>query len=142
LRQPRDLAGAVEHEGAADEPLAIDVLVRHDAGDAGAHGPLAALELAFARDQRRVADAHAAHVGDGVERARRIAADRHAEVAQPFARHAYVAASGFSASILPDLSSGRSVRSRLSSVALGTASRFFSRSRLSPPARISAMSVR
>src|SRR5262249_16773340 len=136
---PRDLARAVEHERAADEPLAIDVEVRHDAADARAHRAFALFEGAFARDERGVPNAHAAHVGDGVERPRRVATDRYAELAQPSGSHRWVATSGLGASIF----STRSVRSRFSSpAALGTASRRFSRSRLSEPARISPMSVR
>jgi hypothetical protein len=81
LRQARQLARAVEHEGAADEPLAIDILVRQDAGDAGAHRALAFFELALATYERGVSDLDAADVGDGIERTSRIAPDGDADFA-------------------------------------------------------------
>ncbi len=62
LRRARELA-----EGVADEHRAGHLLlkhvagVRHDDGHAGANG--------VAGDERRVADAHAGDIGDGVERA-------------------------------------------------------------------------
>ena len=87
LRQARDLAGAVEHEAARDHAALEDVRVRDDRGDAGAHRPLAHLERTVARDERRVPDAHARHVGDRVQRAGREAADGEAEVAQPRPHH-------------------------------------------------------
>ena len=78
------LAVAVQREparrttGSAIESLAA----RQDRGDAGAHRALADLQLALARDERRVADLDAGDVGDGVGGAGR-AVERDAEIAGP-----------------------------------------------------------
>ena len=83
LRDPRDLAGAVQDEAAGDHPALEDVGVGDDGGDAGAHGALADLQRAVADDQRRVSDLDAGDVGDGVRFADREAADGEAELAEP-----------------------------------------------------------
>ena len=76
LRQARQLARAVEHEGAGDDALAEDVARRHDAGDAGAHRPLAAARACPRPGRAWCGRPHAGHVGDGVERPGGIAAER------------------------------------------------------------------
>ena len=79
--RPRHLAGAVQREPAGEDGVVVRRLAaRHDRGDARAHGALADLELARAADDRAVPDRHPAHVGDGVDRARRPV-ERNAEVA-------------------------------------------------------------
>ena len=68
LGQAGDLAGAVEHEAAAGQPVHEDVaLVGEDGGDAGAHRALAGPQRALAVDDGAVADEHALDVGDRVD---------------------------------------------------------------------------
>ena len=78
--EPGELAVAVEPVAAGEHRLGPDVaLVGQDHGDAGAHRSLADDERAVALDQRRVPDAHAGDVGDGVVRPGLEAADTNAE---------------------------------------------------------------
>src|SRR5450759_19856 len=80
---PDDLAHAVGGEGAGDDTLVPDVVaVGQDGGDARAGGPTAVWQLRPAPRDGAVADAHAGHVGDGVQRAGGEHADGDAEVAQ------------------------------------------------------------
>ncbi len=80
---PDDLAHAVGGEGAGDDTLVPDVVaVGQDGGDARAGGPAAVWQLGPAPRDGAVADAHAGHVGDGVQRAGGEHADGDAEVAQ------------------------------------------------------------
>ncbi len=54
--------------------------VRHDGGHARADGSDAFLQLAFAGNEADMTDAHAGHVGDGVERSGRQATGLDAQI--------------------------------------------------------------
>ena len=58
------------------------VSARNDRGHPGAHWTVANIEFAFAADQSRVADFHAAHVSDGIKFSRR-SFEWNAELARP-----------------------------------------------------------
>jgi hypothetical protein len=74
-------AVAIERPPAGKNRTAHGILAARENGShAGSHGAFANLELAFAGNERGVADGDAGNIGDGVERAGR-AVKRHAEIA-------------------------------------------------------------
>ena len=78
-----ELADAVGGVRAGDDAVVPEVAaVREDRGDARAGGPAAVRQLGPAPRDGAVADAHAGHVGDRVQRSGRQPADGDAEVAQ------------------------------------------------------------
>ena len=77
--EPGQLAVAVQAMAAGEQRL--EPLARHDDGDAGAHGALAAAQRAVTLDQRDRADADALDVGDRVEWPGLERAEREAEIA-------------------------------------------------------------
>src|SRR5690606_24936501 len=79
-RRAGHLAVAVQREPPGEDRIGIRLSARVDDGDAGADGAPSHHELAFARDERRVADLDARDIGDGIAGARR-AVERDAEVA-------------------------------------------------------------
>ncbi len=79
-----DLADAVGGEDAGDDaPLPEAVAVREHGGDARAGGPAAGGQLGPAPRDGAVADEHAGHVGDRVQRPDGQDADRDTEIARP-----------------------------------------------------------
>src|SRR4029078_8177724 len=165
LRQPRHLAGAVQHEAARQHPVIEDVLARDDGGDAGAHRALADLQRPFAEDDGAVADAHAADVGDRVVVSHREVPDGEPQLAEARSHSGWgddtsspgvVVGPGVlspPAVLLPLLAplpfapllaafcSGALASPLASLFASLLASRRFSRRRLRPPSRISPISV-
>ena len=87
LREPRDLARAVEDEPSSGDALLEDVfLVRQDGGDARAHGSAAAAQRSRAADDGGVPHQDAFHVGDGVPFAGPETPERDAEIPRAVTR--------------------------------------------------------
>ena len=82
--EPGHLAVAVEGVAPREDRLFPGIaIVRDHDGDAGPDRSLADLQRPISRDERRVADANARDVGDGVQRAGRERADDDAKVTRP-----------------------------------------------------------